>query len=73
MGVRRKHDVFEPFITRDLNRTGLVIDLIVKVGEDRYKSEKFRHCYYSSADFELTFEAAMECSRKRLASLANLS
>jgi hypothetical protein len=65
MGVKRRHDAFYAFITRDLEHTGLEMDLIVKDGEDRYKSVKFRHRYYKSEDFELTFEAAMEHHHKQ--------
>jgi hypothetical protein len=45
-------------VTKNFEDNCIYRDEVVKVNEDRFKSIKFRHTYYATADFCFTMEAA---------------
>jgi hypothetical protein len=58
--MRNSTKTTEPILTvylaKTFEATGVIQDEIVKIGDDRFKSLKFRHTYYRSSDFKYTFE-----------------
>ena len=60
MKLRMKIDSFTVFVAKNFETTGIYQDEIVKIGDDRFKSIKFRHTYYTMADFNYSLEEAEE-------------
>jgi hypothetical protein len=52
MGTSQKKDTRIVFLVRDRDSLDVVIDEVIKVGEDKFKSIKFRRTFYKEADFD---------------------
>jgi hypothetical protein len=44
------------FLIKGNDESGIIQDEVIKVGEDRFKSIKFRHTHYKEADFNTSLE-----------------
>ena len=60
MKLQMKIDSFTVFVAKNFETAGIYQDEIVKIGDDRFKSIKFRHTYYTMADFNYSLEEAEE-------------
>lgn len=57
---KKKIDKIQVFVSGKFATHGIYEDQIVSVGEDRFRSTKFRNTYYTSSDFHLSKEASEE-------------
>jgi len=58
MKISRKQEALIVFVAKNFETAGIYQDEIIKVGEDRFRSIKFRHTYYTPADFNYSLEEA---------------
>ncbi len=58
MKLQMKSKSFTVFVAKSFETLGIYQDEIIQIGEDRYRSIKFRHTYYTLADFNYSLEEA---------------
>jgi len=58
MKLLERDKSFVVFVAKNFKTAGIYQDEIVQVGENRYRSIKFRHTYYTPADFNYSLEEA---------------
>jgi hypothetical protein len=51
MKTSKNKDTRFVFVAKNLETAGVIEDEVVKVGDDKFKSIKFRHTYYTESDF----------------------
>ena len=49
---------FTVFVAKNFETAGIYQDEIIQIGENRYRSIKFRHTYYTPGDFNYSLEEA---------------
>lgn len=58
MKISRTKETITVFIAKNFETAGIYQDEIIQIGEDRFRSIKFRHTYYKPADFNYSLEEA---------------
>jgi len=58
MRVQSTSKPIKVFIAKDYETAGIVQDEVVAIGENKYKSIKFRHTYYDETDFNYSLAEA---------------
>jgi hypothetical protein len=58
MRVHSTNKSIKVFIAKDYETAGIVQDEVVAIGENKYKSIKFRHTYYDETDFNYSMAEA---------------
>lgn len=60
MKLEMRSASFTVFVAKNFKIAGIYQDEIIKIGEDKFRSIKFRHTYYTPEDFNYSLEEAEE-------------
>lgn len=68
MRVQSTNQSIKVFIAKDYETSGIIQDEVVAIGDNKYKSIKFRHTYYDETDFNYSLAEAEAVVNEKLAS-----